>query len=350
MSGSAADDRPLEIVLLPNNRWSERGQTGAQDGKTMVDALREQGHQVTIIEPTRAPWCGFPRDAFMRGFDPLRALRVLFGHRRADAVISTFEPGIFFLALMRRLFLFRPKLIMWEVNVGTGWAFRDKVIGLTAPRVDAVLTLSDGHTEALKREFPRTRRAIPIYSARDLPPIDAVPEPAERKRQILLVGEDAGRDIDVVIDALDRIDLPLLVKSRRAARKLAPLNRDDIEIVDGFLDFPEFIKLYKQSTMAMITLDPVPYPSGITSLLEAMAARTPVIVTDTRSLYPFIQHGKTAHLIPPHDPEALVEAVEKLDSDPDYARSLAENARRMIETDYRVEARAADMARIIRTL
>ena len=59
------------------------------------------------------------------------------------------------------------------------------------------------------------------------------------------------------------------------------------------------------------------------SVLEAMAARTPVIATAVDGTPEAVQDGSTGLLVPPGHPEALAAALRRLLGDPAYARRLA---------------------------
>lgn len=67
------------------------------------------------------------------------------------------------------------------------------------------------------------------------------------------------------------------------------------------------------------------------ALLEAMAARTPVIATDVSGNLELIEHGRTGWLVPHHDRRALVEAISTLLQDDMLASRLASEARRRVK-------------------
>jgi glycosyltransferase involved in cell wall biosynthesis len=96
---------------------------------------------------------------------------------------------------------------------------------------------------------------------------------------------------------------------------------------------------YPASTGGLIILknDPVEYTAcGFTELIELMAMSRPVIVTRTGALPAQIDVEKAGcglH-VPPANPKALAAAMEALASDPNAARQMGENGRRMTETHY----------------
>lgn len=67
------------------------------------------------------------------------------------------------------------------------------------------------------------------------------------------------------------------------------------------------------------------------SLLEAMAAETPVIATDIRGCREIVSHGWTGWLYPPHDVETLAALIERVyDSPEERRKEMGRRARAVI--------------------
>jgi glycosyltransferase involved in cell wall biosynthesis len=72
-------------------------------------------------------------------------------------------------------------------------------------------------------------------------------------------------------------------------------------------------------------------------VLEAMAARLPVIGTAVEGTEDLVSPGQTGWLVPPSDPEALAHAlIEAVDS-PDLCRRFGEEGRRRVERQFSLE-------------
>ncbi len=78
-------------------------------------------------------------------------------------------------------------------------------------------------------------------------------------------------------------------------------------------------------------------------LFEYMAAGKPIVSSDLPVLREVLRHRENALLVPPDDARAWKEALEKLASEPDLARRLAETACRDFLNHYTWDARAASV-------
>jgi glycosyltransferase involved in cell wall biosynthesis len=93
------------------------------------------------------------------------------------------------------------------------------------------------------------------------------------------------------------------------------------------------------------------YSEGVSlALLEAMAAGLPVIATAVGGLPEVVTDGENGLLIPPRDPGALAGALERLLSDPAWARQLGANARGHVRAHYSLERLGREISKIYEEL
>jgi glycosyltransferase involved in cell wall biosynthesis len=83
---------------------------------------------------------------------------------------------------------------------------------------------------------------------------------------------------------------------------------------------------------------PSEYEGLPVSVLEAMAAEKPVIVTDVGGSNEVVRHEEQGLLVPVGDDAALAAAIERVTSDPGLARRLARSGRERVSGDFSAEA------------
>lgn len=71
-----------------------------------------------------------------------------------------------------------------------------------------------------------------------------------------------------------------------------------------------------------------------TSLMEAMSCGVPVVATSITGVPELVEEGRAGLLVPPENPEALAERIERLLSDPALGRKMGEEGRKRIESDF----------------
>jgi hypothetical protein len=99
----------------------------------------------------------------------------------------------------------------------------------------------------------------------------------------------------------------------------------------GFVDEQTLISIYKASDAAVF---PSLYePFGITAL-EAMAAKTPVVVSDTGGLAEIVEHDKTGVKVYPDNSDSLAWGILKVLQNPSFANSIRENAYQKVVREY----------------
>ena len=86
---------------------------------------------------------------------------------------------------------------------------------------------------------------------------------------------------------------------------------------------------------AAIAVLPTSYGEGVPlALLEAAACARPIIASDTPGCREIVRHGETGLLVPPHDVDALAEAIAALAADPARRRAMGEAGRALVERDF----------------
>jgi glycosyltransferase involved in cell wall biosynthesis len=81
--------------------------------------------------------------------------------------------------------------------------------------------------------------------------------------------------------------------------------------------------------------------------MEAMAMRTPTIVTDVGGMRELVTAGEDALMVPAKDPSALAEAIASVLDDPAFALRLSEQSRQKVATKFHHRRSAEALARCL---
>lgn len=73
------------------------------------------------------------------------------------------------------------------------------------------------------------------------------------------------------------------------------------------------------------------------TILEAMAARLPVVATAVGALPEMVEEGRTGFLVPAGDVAAMTDRMERFVADPQLAKSFGEEGRRKVEREFLLE-------------
>ena len=86
------------------------------------------------------------------------------------------------------------------------------------------------------------------------------------------------------------------------------------------------------------------------ALLDAMSYGIPAIASRVGGIPDIIEDGVSGLLVPPADPQALADAIERLASDPAYARRLADAGRERLRTHFSWDVITAKWDAVYRTV
>jgi len=150
------------------------------------------------------------------------------------------------------------------------------------------------------------------------------------KDYIISVGRDLGRDYATLFKAVEglRTEVKVLTKKEAIADLTIPKNVTILQNVP-YEDVP---KLHAEARFAVVPLYDDKNTSGSDTsgqygYLEPMAAGKAVIVSNRATVRDYIEDGTDGILVPPGDPKALREQIEKLLSNPEKAAALGAAAK-----------------------
>lgn len=143
------------------------------------------------------------------------------------------------------------------------------------------------------------------------------------------------RDYHTFLTAVTGIGYPVIVVTRRFALRGAPIPPE--VIVKEYMPEREYARLLASASFVVVPLQNVPFAAGVETIVQAMSAGQPVIVTDIPCVAEYVIDGVTGILVPPYDSEALREACLYLASHSTVCAQMGAAARRRYEANFTAE-------------
>ncbi|MGF6759097.1 glycosyltransferase [Paraburkholderia sp. GAS42] len=292
----------------------------------------------------------------MLGFDFIHTLRNRDEILRSDVVWTHTEHeylSVALLLLLNRRKSRQPLLLaqsVWlldkwpDFGVLRRWAYRKLVA-----RADVLTTLASENAALCRRYLGRD--AVHVYyglNTRDFPVQEPTAWQPHTPVRIAAIGNDRDRDWVSLINAYGN-DPRYTVRLATRRRIPASLRASNVDIAPA-AGLKKQRELYDWADVIVVPLRPNAHASGITVMLEAAAVGKPMIVTDVGALKDYFADGQAAY-VPPFDPEALRQAVDRLVASPDDAlRQAQAAARQLIARKLTTEQFAQQHVRITREL
>lgn len=153
------------------------------------------------------------------------------------------------------------------------------------------------------------------------------------------------RDYPTLMQAAKKTSKPFVVAT------LAPYLKD-LAIPDNVTIYDNAFgqkadELMEHSAAVILPLDRITSPAGETVLLRAMCYGKPVIITRTVVTQEYIEHGKNGLLVPWKDPDAIVDAINTIFSDPEKAEAMGRRARQSVIENHNMDGYAKKIINII---
>lgn len=194
---------------------------------------------------------------------------------------------------------------------------------------------------------------------------------------VLAVGSE-NRDYQTLVDAVSGLPVSCLIAAgSHWARSIAAVDSlpPNVEYRAAAAGFEDLRELYLAATVVVVPLKPVPNQSGITTLLEAMSTRAPVIVTATPGQRECVQGAlmradgtldaaitdgrgpgafglppaaaSTGIYVPPGDAAALRAAILRLTGDAAERTRLGDAAGQDVRANFGIDAYVSRLAALL---
>jgi phosphatidylinositol alpha-mannosyltransferase len=343
--------RPLRVCLVVPYDLADEGGV-KRHVEHLAESLRQMGDEVTIAGPLRQGEAAVHTRGFggvvnipangaanyMALLTPPWSVRRFFQDGDFD-VVHVHEPLVPLLPYYA--LWFSPRAV--HVCTFHMYAETETALSLTArrllgqrlfPRFDRAIAVSQPAASYAGRAWTRTVSVIPNgVSTRTFRPAEAGPGPRPRPLRLLFVGNwrDGRKGLPVLLQAVSRL------RARGVALHLDVIGDGGAEppslpgvTFHGKVSAETDLVRHYQDCDVFVSPALGQESFGIV-LLEAMACGKPVVCSDIPGYRQVVDPGG-ACLVPPSDPEALVEAIMSLWGDPARRRAMGQANRRRAET------------------
>lgn len=245
---------------------------------------------------------------------------------------------------------FRPKvkmIISFEGSMSQGTIKRaiQKVI---YKNVDAFVYISNYVKIEKEKVFPELKRfkTSVIYNGTTKLEVDKSIDKTKKHHFSLLSVSSliAIKNIDVLIDMMQLLntvkeqDIHLYIAGD-GAQKAELQEKVKAKKLENVI---HFLGQQKAIGNLLETIDVLVHPCNIEgfglSVVEAMIAGKPVIVSNAGALPEIVEHKKTGFLVNPFKPEAWKNAVLELKENKELANEIAENAKHKAEQEFSIKS------------
>jgi len=265
------------------------------------------------------------------------ALAFMGYRQKADSCFTTAENVGMALAFLLRFRQRRPSHVMISHKLSAGkkkWIFR--ALGLKKS-VDGLIAYTSEQTLFAEKwlGFDESRlHRIQFHCDHTFfkpPEREALP-----REGIVSVGREL-RDYPTLIEAVRGQDVRAsIVGSSPWSRRRDLLTSQEIpsnvQLLSG-LSYEELRDLYLSSALAVVPLLDVDSPAGVTSIFEALATETPVLVSRTKGIEDSIRDCPGVMTVKQGDPASLRDAIADALSDRDRLAAMGRDGREAIEND-----------------
>lgn len=261
-------------------------------------------------------------------FQPLKAL---VRQRDYDVIVSHgFNAGFVFGILRSILHQRNPPHFIIDVgslNAGRDDRIQIVLVEFALRSVAGIVYHSTVNEEFYSGHFPDLNREFVPFG---VAPETIIPFPGPPKNDYILSMGETKRDYTTLLKAWGRIDFPLMIVGSGSTNAGGARN---IRLVDR-VRIDELMRLIHDSRFVVLPLEDVRYSVGQMTLLQCMAMRKAVVVTNVAGVRDYCIDGETCLTVRVRSESDIVEKVSFLLKNPDRADKIGVRAREIIASEF----------------
>jgi glycosyltransferase involved in cell wall biosynthesis len=252
---------------------------------------------------------------------------------------NVYTAGLGLTPNIKRVLAFRGNPL---VNNNSGQAYQRVPFGFAYRWADVIVSnsqvaLDQAAAAGLKMRQPRLIENIIVVQGRAQPGISAVAPHIVAAGYLVPL-----KAYDVLLQALGRLaqagyTFELSLAGDGPERERLQTLADSLGIADRVHLLGEIDTVPDLFASAHLMVHPSLSEGLSNSILEAMAEGLPVIATRADGNLEIVSHEQNGLLVPPSDPAALAEAIERLLTDPDLRCRLGQNGLNMVRQRFGVD-------------
>jgi hypothetical protein len=320
-----------------------------------VDHLEEQGHQLTILSEEWSRWLAF-LDRKLRRFPiPLgsldrqgAAIRFL---ERADAIYAPCQTQTQALTYLAAFGVVRTPIICLGHHPllrgrPAGRKLRRPFLSLMLRGLAAMPTLSRAVADEANAVAARPL-ATPLRWGPDAPFYRATPE--EPGHSVIAAGR-TGRDFEIFGRAATVTGVPATILTLRSmvSPEFASFGSNIAVLAsDRFVDYATTVRMFASARALAIPMVAQDGLCGLTSLLDALGAGKPVIMTRNAFIDIDIEQLGIGRWVDPGDLQGWKEALRFFDDNPAVAVEMGRRARALVDAGLNYRSFSEAVARIV---
>jgi glycosyltransferase involved in cell wall biosynthesis len=278
-------------------------------------------------------------------------VRMLLGGHPYDLIYSGCQTTTILLSWLRCLRILPTPPIIATIHHPLGYSFRNR---LFVGGHSKLLCLSRGFKQQIENSFGRLAdgKLELLEWGADLSFYHFDDSVSRKNGGLIVSAGTSKRDYETLVRAARDINCRVKIYcSVHSAPAVSPLPSNvRVYAGDGTYDviaYRELFAEYEQAAVVAIPLKDIRMLAGLTSLLDAMLAGKPVIMTKNTGIDIDIEAAGIGLWVEPGDVRGWRDAIDYLTANPEKARDMGKRGRELCETRYNLDRFSSQLAQAI---